>query len=341
MSEAAAEVCDENVLFRESSVTSMGLSRPVLKRGYPMKRSTKIALLLGAAAILAGSDLAFAQMDGPPPPDGPMQGLMHRDGRLADRLTQDFDLNHDGKITHTEFNTVIAKRFAAAAHGAPGMTLDQFTAIHMTDFQKHAADMFKRIDWKGDGRVTLDEYAAPQRAHFEMMDRDGTGVISCGNGGFERASFAPPPPPDEEGDQGGRGGRRSFGGRGFGGFGKARFCADADLNKDGKVTRAEFDQSVAKRFAAAAHGGSTLAQAAYIADELAHYKDLNEKMFKRLDRDRDGKLNLAEFASGEEKLFARLDRNNDGTIEPDEMKPRFAGRGGEEGGGRSRKPRGA
>ncbi len=291
-----------------------------------MKLNTKIAFLLGATAILAGTGLAFAQMDGPPPPDGPMQGLMHREGRLADHLLQDFDLNHDGKVTHTEFNTVIAKRFAAATHGAPGMTSDEFTAIHMVDFQKHVQDMFKRIDWRGDGRVTYDEYLAPQRAHFEMMDREGTGFIECGSGGFQRASFqAPQQDPNDQGS-GGRG--RGAGGRGFGGFGKARFCEDNDLNKDGRVTRAEFDQAVAAHFKVASKGAATLSQAEYLADELERYRDMNAKMFKRLDKDRDGKLSLAEFASGEEKLFSRLDRNNDGTLTPDEMKPKFGGRGG-------------
>ena len=307
-----------------------------------MKRNTQIALLLGASAILAGTGLAFAQMDGPPPPDGPMQGLLHRD-RLSDRLMNDFDLNHDGKVTHTEFNTVIARRFSQATHNAPGMTLDQFTSIHLVDFQKHAGDMFKRIDWKGDGRVTFDEYLAPQRAHFEMMDRDGIGVIECGSGGFQRAAFQSPA--DGQSDDQGTGGRRgrAAGGRGFGGFGKARFCEEADLNKDGRVTRAEFDASVAAHFKAAAKGAQTMTQAEYFADELERYRDINAKMFKRLDKDRDGKLTLGEFAAGEERLFARLDRNNDGTLTEDEMKPRFGGRGGASAsvGGRRSRTRGA
>jgi hypothetical protein len=309
-----------------------------------MKRNIQIALLLGAAAVIAGSSVAFAQFDGPPPPDGPMQGLMHREGRLADRLLAEFDQNHDGKITHTEFNTVIAKRFGAATHGSPNMTEDQFMAIHMAEFQSHAADMFKRIDWKGDGRITLDEYAAPQRAHFEMMDRDGTGVVQCGSGGMSRASFQGGQSA-QSGDNGddqappSRRGRGGFGGgRGFGGFGKARFCADADLNKDGKVTRAEFDQSIAKHFSEVAKGG-TMTEAQYMADELAQYRDMNAKMFQRLDKDRNGSLSLAEYAAPEEKLFARLDKDNDGTLTEDEMKPHFGGRGGTANASRSRKSR--
>ncbi len=73
---------------------------------------------------------------------------------------------------------MLGTRFAAATHGASGMTEDQFVAIHQGDFDKHAADMFRRVDWNGDGKLTLDEFVAPQRAHFQMMDRDGTGT-SC------------------------------------------------------------------------------------------------------------------------------------------------------------------
>jgi hypothetical protein len=136
------------------------------KGGSLMKLNVKAALFVGAVSIVAGTDLALAQMDGPAPPDGPMQGLMHREGRLADRLLAEFDLNHDGKVTHTEFNTVIASRYGKTVHGGKGLALEQFTALHMAEFQKHTADMFKRIDWKGDGKITLEEFAAPQRAHF-------------------------------------------------------------------------------------------------------------------------------------------------------------------------------
>jgi hypothetical protein len=75
------------------------------------------ALLLGVAAVLAVPCVALAQVDGPLPPDGPMQGLMHR-GRMTDRLLVEFDVNHDGKVTHAELNNVLGSRFAGATHGA-------------------------------------------------------------------------------------------------------------------------------------------------------------------------------------------------------------------------------
>ena len=289
-----------------------------------MKRNHKAALFVGIASILTGTGLAFAQMDGPPPPDGPMQGLMHREGgRLGDRLLAEFDLNHDGKITHTEYNTVIANRYSKAVHGGKGMTYEAFIAIRMPEFQKHATEMFKRVDWKGDGKITLEEYAAPQRAHFEMMDRDATGVVSCAQ---SRAGFGRSAVGTDDSFGGGR--RGGFGSRGAGGFGLARFCEANDLNQDGKVTRAEFDSAVGKKFAAASKGKGVMTAAEFYADELVNFQDMNSRMFRRLDRDRDGLLTLQEYASSEERLFSRLDKNNDGTIGEDEMRPRFASRNG-------------
>ena len=297
-----------------------------------MRNSTKAALLFGVAALLGGTGLAVAQMDGPPPPDGPMQGLVHRD-RLADRLLAEFDTNHDGKITHAEFNNVLGSRFAAATRGAKLMSADQFLALHQPDFAKHTAEMFHRADWNGDGRLTLEEFAAPQRAHFEMMDRGGTGIVSCNP--VVGANYQPGGQP--QGDRG----RHGFGGgpRGFGGFGRARFCSEADLSRDGRVTRAEFDTITAKEFSAVANGGSTMTLAQFTADEAVRYRDINAKMFKRLDTSGDGKLTLAEFAAPPEKMFDRLDRNHDGVITPDEMKPRFARRGDSSGRGGERNGR--
>lgn len=299
-----------------------------------MTKNTKIALLLSAAIVLGGSTLAFAHIDGPPPPDGPMQGLVHRD-KLATRLLSEFDSNKDGKITKAEFNNILGTRFANATHRGSAMMEDQFLAIHQGDFQQHAAAMFRRIDWNGDGRLTLDEFSAPQKAHFQMMDREGSGTVTCRVQAMH-ADYRPDgddaPPPERGWHRGGGGhgpggfGRGRFGGRGPGGFGRTNFCNDSDISRDGKVTRAEFDAIMTKHFQSAAAGAPAITLAAFTADQQTRFRDMNDKMFKRLDKDGDGKLSLAEFAGPPLNMFARLDRNHDGVVTADEMKPRFHGR---------------
>lgn len=296
-----------------------------------MKNNTKLALLLGAVVFVGGSTLAVAQMDGPPPPDGPMQGMMHRE-RLSDRLLAEFDTNHDGKVTHAEFNNVLGGRFAAVTHGAKQMSPEQFTALHQLDFTKHATAMFRRVDWNGDGKLTMDEFAAPQRAHFEMMDRDGTGTVSCNPlqyTDFRKDRFRPTETGSGErrGWKGRGSERHGYGGHGFSGFGLSRLCGNADTSRDGSVTRSELDSSVAKDFIGATNGAPAMTLAEFTAEEADRYRDMSTKMFKRLDLDHDGKLSLVEFAASLEKLFDRLDRNRDGTISTEEMKPRFGGRG--------------
>ena len=266
-----------------------------------MKISTKIALLLGVATALGGAGLGFAQMEGPEPPEGPMAGLIHDRGRLADRLLADFDRNHDGRVTHEEMNSAIYARFTAATHGAKEMTEDQFAALHNGEFREHATEMFHRLDWKGTGKLTLEDYAGPERARFMALDRQGAGVVSCARSTSSRSSK----------------GHRST--SAHGGYALAAFCADNDINMDGNVTRAELDSAVAKRFSAASHGASFLTLDAFIADQSGTFRAANERTFHRLDKNHDGKLTLAEFAQTEEKAFARLDKNKDGVIEPDEL----------------------
>src|ERR1700757_88821 len=114
-----------------------------------MKSSTKAALFFGVPALLGGTGLAVAQMDGPPPPDGPMQGLVHRE-RLADRLAAEIGTNHDGKITHAESKNARGGRFAAPTRGAKLMSADQFMALNQSDFARHTTEMFHLADWNGD-----------------------------------------------------------------------------------------------------------------------------------------------------------------------------------------------
>lgn len=291
-----------------------------------MTKTVRYGLLLGAAlAVCTG--VAIAQMGDNPAPPAHRRAHAHSfpsssqsgsgRGRLAERFLAEFDMNKDGKVTHDEFNRTLAHEFSVATKGAPEMTLDQYTAIHLKDVRDQANEQFHRINWKGDGKATLDEYMAAERDRFEQMDRDGTGVISCSS---SRGGGRPPGAPATRGRSSG-----SSGGRGASARGRSSICFADDFNRDGKVTRAEFDRATQTAFNSFAKGGF-LTPEQYYQLEAAQSRAISARVFQRLDRDHSGKLTLAEFASSQEKLFARLDKNNDGVVTQDELTSSRRGR---------------
>ncbi|HEX4159551.1 MAG TPA: hypothetical protein VHY79_13855 [Rhizomicrobium sp.] len=284
-----------------------------------MKQTVRYGLILGAA-LAVGTGVAIAGMRA-------ASGTQHGDqtsaqatafqsysgrGRFAEKFLAEFDTNKDGKVTHDEFNKTLAHEFAVAAKGAPTMSLDQYAGIHLRDMRDQAGENFHRIDWNGDGKITLDEYMASERDRFEQTDRDGTGVISCSSSRGSREYGDAPAPSRRSSSSGGSNAR------GFGSRGRSSLCYAYDTNRDGKVTRAEFDKLTQQQFNNLAKGGSLNAEE-YYQLLAAQSREISARVFQRLDRDRDGKLTLAEFAGSQERLFTRLDKNNDGVITEDEL----------------------
>jgi len=278
-----------------------------------MTPTVRYSLLLGAAlAVCTG--VAVAQMGDNPAPAPKTRSSFDTSsyagrGRLAERFLAEFDMNKDGKVTHDEFNRTLAHEFSVATKGAQTMTLDQYASTHLKDLHDQANEQFHRIDWNGDGKVSQDEYVAGERDRFEQMDRDGAGVISCSSSRGSRSAGAAPSRSRSSG---------SSGSRGFGSRGRSSLCFSDDLNRDGKVTRAEFDKVTQQAFNSFAKGGF-LTPDQYYQLEAARSRAISARVFQRLDRDRDGKLSLAEFASSQERLFSRLDKNNDGVVTQDEL----------------------
>lgn len=279
-----------------------------------MKKSIRVALLTGVGFVL-GSTTTMAQMQPPPPPpDMYGSGTLH--GRLADRALRDFDLNKDGKITKAEMDKAIAQRFSKASGGAQTMTEGQFASAHEDLLRDHANRRFRRIDWNADGSLSLDEFRAPLRARFERMDRDGSAAISCmprlrrgmrGLGSDMKDT-------QKAHRRSHRRGRHHL----HGALGK--MCREADLNKDGKLTRVEFDKAVASTYGRAVKGDGAMTPAEFFRLEKVQFDDREARRFKRLDKNHDGKLTEAEFAKPGERLFARMDRNKDGVVTRDELK---------------------
>ena len=279
-----------------------------------MKNALRYGLLLGAA-IMVGAGVAVAQMGEPRQPQLPGEQPETNRGRFADRFLAEFDLNHDGKVTRDEFNKAVAQQFFAASHGAQTMTEDQFIASRTKDLRQRVTELFHRSDWNGDGKLSFDEFAAPERARFEQLDRDGVGTVSCS--ARRNADDGPPQPRRAAPANSGGRGRSSGGSRGRGGF-----CAEFDLNRDGVVTRAELDTGLHQQFQTGAKGGGFMSLDALYALELSRYRDLDARIFQRMNTSYTGKLTLQEYAASEAKFFARLDKNGDGTITEDELSSR-------------------
>ncbi|HEX7858413.1 MAG TPA: hypothetical protein VF503_32420 [Sphingobium sp.] len=114
------------------------------------------------------------------------------------------------------------------------------------------------------------------------------------------------------------------------------FIHDYDTNKDGKVTRAEFDAVRAQRFKAtdANHDG-TVSEDEYISEyqarlekQLAASTDTEEQKteerqrqmrqahvrFGVLDKDKDGKMTQAEYDASGARAFAEQDDDKDGIV---------------------------
>jgi Ca2+-binding EF-hand superfamily protein len=287
-----------------------------------MKPFVQYALILGAV-VVAGGGVAMAMIGrvSAPAVSASPQGMAYaatapasaRGRSGGGKFFAQFDLNHDGKVTHDEFDKALAQEFAEAAGSAQTMTQAQYIAFRMKDLRQKTDPMFHRYDWNGDGKLSLEEYAAPERVRFEYADSDGTGTILCGS----RSRSTPR-------QSTGYGKRIYSGGRSTGG-GRGAICKTDDLNHDGQVTRAEFDTATAQEFAAAARGGA-LTPDQFYAIVSGHVRDSAVKAFARLDKNKDGKLDREEFAASELRYFARLDRNGDGTVTRDETTSRrYAG----------------
>lgn len=121
-------------------------------------------------------------------------------------------------------------------------------------------------------------------------------------------------------------GARTFADEGPDGHGPrwARFAhsylQEMDTNKDGTVSAQEIDAFEKTRAA----GIDTDKDGAVSVEELKAWRE-NQAMqrmadeLKRMDRDGDGKVSIAEFEAAGEWRLARLDRDGDGSIEPSEM----------------------
>lgn len=258
----------------------------------------RYALLAGAALVI-GTGAALA--------------APHHGNRGHQSMMERMDTNHDGQITKAEADAFVAKRFKEMSGGSDSITLASFDKARSEKMRERSNKRFDAMDWDGNSSLSLSEFSTPMRAKFERMDRDGTGTISCAPHGKHA---------EEKKEAEGkamhmgmhkgmhRGMRRGHRG--------GMMCMHADANKDGKVTRAEFDAAIKARFESSAKDGA-LSRDAFFHMKEKRADAANKRRFERLDTNKDGKVTFEEFKARENKMFARMDTNKDGVISKEEM----------------------
>lgn len=143
--------------------------------------------------------------------------------------------------------TLVTAGLAGAAYAAPGMMTKGGDQTRAQAAAKADA-MFAKMDANGDGKIDQADRAARKGKMFDRMDADKNGSISKEE--FAAAGKHKGAPDGEmRGERRGKHGDR-MGKRGHRGGGMAMMKM-ADTNKDGAISKAEFQTAALKRFDAA------------------------------------------------------------------------------------------
>ncbi len=213
-----------------------------------------------------------------------------------DRLFARYDRNNDGKITADELPLRRgardgAMRFESIEGSRKGhVTLEEYAKAAAARLEARAKQRFERLDANKDGKLMADEIAG--RDSLLRSDANNDGAVTLeeflapARAQFARAIEIEFKALDVSGDG------KLTAAEYRSGAAKPRFLLLADANRDGVLTKDE----VAKNFAE--RGGA-----------------FRDRLFERIDADKDGKITAAEWKAAGDRLFGRLDRNNDGLVE--------------------------
>ncbi|MEP4031927.1 EF-hand domain-containing protein [Roseibium polysiphoniae] len=274
------------------------------------------------------------------------KGGRHQGRKFMER----FDVNKDGVVNQAEVDEVVAKRFAEGDTDTSGaIDLAEFKAGFEEKTSRQRVRVFQHLDKDGDGTVTTEEFNDMTDRMFSRLDRDGNGELermSGSRGGKpeqskrmghkdgergpdQKAGKGKGPDGEEKGKgREARGPRHEMEKRGHegrhgskGGKGGMRgrmmenIFTMLDTNKDGKVTRAEFEDVRGKLFASADTDGSGGFE---LTDFSTIWMTMNEgrvvRMFQKLDADGDLSITAEEHAKRSANLVERMDRNGDDVV---------------------------
>ncbi|WP_395016635.1 hypothetical protein [Dongia sp.] len=187
--------------------------------------------------------------------------------------------------------TLATAAFADGGKGPGGFLksadLNKDGVIDQTEFQQSRDKWFADLDTSKDGYVSADELKAfGDKMHAEWAKKHGDQADK----------------PDAN--------------KKHGDFSQ-RILERVDADKDGKISKAEFDAEGSKMFGKLDENSD--GKIAESEMPQRHWAKFGGRMFDRMDADNDGKVTKAEFQAAGEQMFQRMDKNGDGIIEKDEM----------------------
>lgn len=177
------------------------------------------------------------------------------------------DADKSGDVSKAEFRAAAETRFAAMDQNGDGfVTKEEMEAAHAemrARFEERRTERFAALDADGDGKVSLEEMN--QAAEKRAAERGKDGL------------------PERHAAR------------------MSKFFEKADADGDGALTAEELQAAKSKK-----HDGKK-------AEGMKDGK--RGDRLARLDTDGDGKVSEAEFMARSDKMFEKLDRNDDGKIE--------------------------
>ncbi|MCY6381172.1 EF-hand domain-containing protein [Hoeflea prorocentri] len=227
------------------------------------------------------------------------------------RAFERYDVNKDGVITQEEVDAVIVERFNAFSGDDDTISLEDFRAAWLDQSRDRMVRAFQRLDRDGDGAISAEEYDTASERMFSRLDRDGDGELTRPAKGDQAKAGGKH---GKKGKMAKRGGPRH-------GQGAARLMERFDTDKDGKITRAEFDAVRAEIFGGADADGN---QAVSLEEFTTIWQGMNDNRivrgFQRYDADGDLSITLEEYTAGNADFVKKHDRNGDGVVTKADMK---------------------
>ncbi len=278
-------------------------------------RLTAFSMLFGMTAMLDADETdvqgkgLFKQLDKNNDGKVTKDELSEKQAKFFNRLIRTGDKNNDGELSQAEFHQAVSHK------EQPVKVKGRIGGRGKRDFNPEK--FFKRLDQNDDGKLSKDEIPEKMKRRFgSLFEKLGKDEISMKEFADGAKRFR------------GKGGKRGKGKRDKANFPKMLF-EKFDKNKDGKLTLEELPERMQKHmkklFEKAEKEGLTLEEFEKMRD--SRRAERSARMFKRFDKNNDGKIQKTELPERIQERFDRMDANNDGVLDKEEMKKMRGRRG--------------